>query len=59
MNCPYCENKLTKIKTKYRCEKCSKVFTWQELDIFEQEDWLDEHRETINMMINNKSVDGC
>ena len=59
MNCPYCENKLTKIKTKYRCEKCNKIFTWGELDIFEEHDWLDEHQKFKRMMESNKGVEGC
>ena len=58
MDCPYCSNELRKIKTKYKCEKCYKKFTYNEVKILEEEDYLAEHQDTISIMEENNGVKG-
>lgn len=58
MKCPYCRSELRKHKTKYKCSRCYKEFTYQELQILEDEEYLSRHAETTDIMKNNGGVGG-
>ena len=58
MKCPNCSTKMRKLNTRYECPKCCKKFTKRELEIHEEEKYLEEHQEIVDAMKYDRGVNG-
>ena len=56
MKCPYCSTLLRELKTKYECPKCSIRLNEREIELINEQDWLAEHKETVELMEDNGGV---
>ena len=56
MKCPNCSTKMRKLNTRYECPKCANRYTKREIELINEQDWLAEHKETVELMEDNGGV---
>jgi len=47
---------MRELKTKYECPKCSIRLNEREIELINEQDWLAEHKETVELMEDNGGV---
>lgn len=55
MKCPECNKRLVELDDKFKCERCGREFTKDDLDRIREADFLTEHSYFKNLMEDSSS----